>query len=229
MRALVTGCAGFIGSHLAESLLADRYSVVGVDHLAGDHGRRQRMDNVHHLTSWDGFEFAQVDLASPDLHALTGDCDVVFHFAAEPGVRASWQAGRYDSYPRNNVLATQRLLSALSEDPKRVVYASSSSVYGDTKVFPTPESAVPLPISPYGMTKLSGEHLCHMYERRFGIETVSLRCFTVFGPRQRPDMAFHRFCRAAIDGSRIALYGDGGQTRDFTYVRDVVAAARAAA
>jgi nucleoside-diphosphate-sugar epimerase len=117
----------------------------------------------------------------------------------------------------------------MQDDPKRIVYASSSSVYGDSEVFPTPETAVPRPISPYGMSKLSGEHLCHMYEKHFGIETVSLRYFTVFGPRQRPDMAFNRFCRAAVEGTQISVYGDGRQTRDFTYVDDVVRATRAAA
>jgi UDP-glucuronate 4-epimerase len=229
MRALVTGCAGFIGSHLAESLLRDQHSVVGIDCFNDNYGRPQKLENVNQLMSWDTFEFVPVDLSRGDLQALTSDCDVVFHLAAEPGVRPSWRENRYDFYNRNNVLATQHLLSAMREDPKRLVYASSSSVYGDSEVFPTPETAVPRPISPYGMSKLSGEHLCHMYEKHFGIETVSLRYFTVFGPRQRPDMAFNRFCRAALEGTQISVYGDGRQTRDFVYVGDVVEATLLAA
>jgi UDP-glucuronate 4-epimerase len=229
MRALVTGCAGFIGSHLAESLLQDGHSVVGIDCFNDNYGRPQKLDNVGRLMSWDAFEFVPVDLSRGDLKSLTDDCDTIFHLAAEPGVRPSWREERYDFYNRNNVLATQHLLSALRDEPKRVVYASSSSVYGDSEVFPTPEDAVPRPISPYGMSKLSGEHLCHMYEKHFGIKTVSLRYFTVFGPRQRPDMAFNRFCRAALEGTKISVYGDGRQTRDFTYVEDVVTATRAAA
>jgi UDP-glucose 4-epimerase len=229
MRALVTGCAGFIGSHLAESLLRDGHSVVGIDCFNDNYGRPQKLQNVNEMMSWDAFEFVPVDLSRGDLKSLTDDCDVVFHLAAEPGVRPSWRENRYDFYNRNNVLATQHLLSAMRDAPKRLVYASSSSVYGDSEVFPTPETAVPRPISPYGMSKLSGEHLCHMYEKHFGIETVSLRYFTVFGPRQRPDMAFHRFCRAALEGTQISVYGDGRQTRDFTYVDDVISATRAAA
>ena len=229
MRALVTGCAGFIGSHLAESLLRDGHAVVGIDCFNDNYGRPQKLENVHHLMGWDGFEFVPVDLSRGDLQGLTDDCDIVFHLAAEPGVRPSWRENRYDFYNRNNVLATQHLLSAMREAPKRLVYASSSSVYGDSEVFPTPETAVPRPISPYGMSKLSGEHLCHMYEKHFGIETVSLRYFTVFGPRQRPDMAFNRFCRAAIEGTPITVFGDGRQTRDFTYVDDVITATRSAA
>jgi UDP-glucuronate 4-epimerase len=230
MRALVTGCAGFIGSHLAESLLRDGHSVVGIDCFNDNYGRPQKLDNVGQLMSWDGFEFVPVDLARGDLGSLTDDCDTIFHLAAEPGVRPSWRAERFDLYNRNNVLATQHLLTAIQDaGPKKFVYASSSSIYGDTDVFPTPENAVPRPVSPYGMSKLSGEHLCHMYNKYFGTETVSLRYFTVFGPRQRPDMAFNRFCRAAIEGTPITVYGDGRQTRDFTFVDDVIAATRAAA
>jgi nucleoside-diphosphate-sugar epimerase len=145
-------------------------------------------------------------------------------------VRPSWRAERFDLYNRNNVLATQHLLTAVQDaGPKKFVYASSSSIYGDTDVFPTPEDTVPRPVSPYGMSKLSGEHLCHMYNKYFGTQTVSLRYFTVFGPRQRPDMAFNRFCRAALEGTAITVYGDGRQTRDFTYVDDVITATRAAA
>ena len=154
--------------------------------------------------------------------------DVVFHLAAEPGVRSSW-GDRFERYARNNVLATQQVLRAVAErNDVRVVYASSSSIYGDAESFPTREDALPAPYSPYGLTKLSGEHLCNVYHRNFGVDVVSLRYFTVFGPRQRPDMAFNIFCERALTGEPITIYGDGYQTRDFTFVGDIVAATQAA-
>jgi nucleoside-diphosphate-sugar epimerase len=157
------------------------------------------------------------------------DCDTVFHLAAEPGVRASWGT-RFDRYVHNNVTATQHLLEATSADPsRRVVYASSSSVYGDADELPTREDATPQPLSPYGVKKLAAEHLCQLYHAEHGVHTAALRYFSVYGPRQRPDMAFRRFCEAAIDHRPIELYGHGRQTRDFTFVADIVAATRAAA
>jgi nucleoside-diphosphate-sugar epimerase len=148
--------------------------------------------------------------------------------AAEPGVRDSW-GKRFESYLRNNVLATQLLLDALREWPeKRVVYASSSSIYGEAEALPTPESVIPRPVSPYGATKLTAEHLCQLYHANFGLNVVSLRYFSVYGPRQRPDMAFHLFSQAALADQPIKVFGDGTQTRDFTFVGDVVAATRAA-
>jgi nucleoside-diphosphate-sugar epimerase len=216
VRALVTGCAGFIGFHLAQSLLSDGASVVGIDCFNDNYGRPQKLDNVRELMEWG------------ELHPLTEDCELVFHLAAEPGVRSSW-GDRFELYTRNNVLATQHLLDAVRMTPgKRFVYASSSSVYGDAEALPTPETAVPAPISPYGMSKLGGEHLCHMYATNFGVHTVALRYFTVYGPRQRPDMAFNIFCRAALEGEPLRVFGDGTQVRDFTFVEDVVAATRAA-
>jgi len=212
MRALVTGCAGFIGSHLTESLLADGWDVVGVDVRFADY-------------AGDGFTFVHADLAELDLRALT-ECDVVFHLAGEPGVRGSW-GERFDVYTLRNVTVTQRLLEAVRPGT-RFVYASSSSVYGDALRLPTREDAVPRPLSPYGVTKLAGEHLCLLYASQRGIDTIALRYFSVYGPRQRPDMAFRRFCEAIAGGEPIELYGDGHQTRDFTYVSDVVAATRAA-
>ena len=228
-RALVTGCAGFIGSHLAETLLADNIEVLGIDRFNDNYGRPQKLRNLRHLTSWERFEFAPIDLARGALSDLVSECDVVFHLAAEPGVRTSW-GGRYEQYLRNNVLATQHLLEALREtDGTRVVYASSSSVYGDTEVRPTPESTQLRPRSPYGQTKAAMEHLCDLYATNFGVDAVGLRYFTVFGPRQRPDMAFYRICRAALDGTEFTVLGDGGQTRDFTFVGDIVAATLLAA
>jgi UDP-glucose 4-epimerase len=170
-----------------------------------------------------------VDLSRGELHDLVEECDAVFHLAAEPGVRSSWGM-RFDQYLRNNVLATQLLLEAMRDLPgKRFVYASSSSVYGEAEALPTPEAATPRPHSPYGMTKLAAEHLCSLYHGNHGVDTVALRYFSVFGPRQRPDMAFNIFCRAALNGDPITVFGDGRQTRDFTYVTDVVDATRAAA
>ena len=228
MRALVTGCAGFIGSHLTESLLADGHDVVGIDCFNENYGRSQKLRNLEHARQWDGFDFVPVDLSRGDLVELTADCDVVYHLAAEPGVRASW-GRRFDAYVRNNVMATQLLLDAVIAEPgRRMVYSSSSSVYGQAEALPTTETALPRPFSPYGVTKLSAEHLCEAYRDNWGLEVVMLRYFSVFGPRQRPDMAFHRFCRAAIHGEQIEVYGDGAQTRDFTYVTDIVQATRLA-
>jgi len=229
MRALVTGCAGFIGSHLTEALLADGDSVTGVDCFNDNYGRRDKLRNLEHATQWDEFEFVPIDLARGDLHDLVADADVIFHLAAEPGVRASW-GNRFDSYLRNNVLATQHLLEAAKACPeKRFVYASSSSIYGQAEQFPTAESTVPRPYSPYGTTKLAGEHLCQLYHGNYGVQTVALRYFSVYGPRQRPDMAFSIFARAAVRGEPITVFGDGQQTRDFTFVSDVVSATQAAA
>ena len=228
MRALITGCAGFIGSHLTQALLGRGDAVVGIDCFNDNYGRAQKLRNLRHVTDWDSFEFVPVDLSRGDLAELTAGCDAIFHLAAEPGVRSSW-GERYGQYVQNNIVATQHLLDAVKERPEvRFVYASSSSIYGDAEALPTPEDALPRPISPYGQTKLSAEHLCQLYRANYDVDSVSLRYFTVFGPRQRPDMAFHIFCRAALEGRPVNVFGDGRQTRDFTYVSDVVAATAAA-
>jgi UDP-glucuronate 4-epimerase len=229
VRALVTGCAGFIGSHLTESLLGDGHDVLGVDCFNDNYARSQKLANLRTALEFESFHFARSDLAEADAARLLDGCDTVFHLAAEPGVRSSWGA-RFDVYLRNNVAATQRLLeAALRVGGLRFVYASSSSVYGEAERLPTPEDAAPQPLSPYGVTKLGAEQLCLLYHANHGLETVALRYFSVYGPRQRPDMAFNRFCRAALADDPITIYGDGRQTRDFTYVDDVVAATRAAA
>lgn len=228
MNALVTGCAGFIGSHLAESLLEDGHQVIGIDCFNANYGRKEKLRNLERARQWSGFEFVPIDLSQGDLSDVVAECDVIFHLAAEPGVRESW-GQRFEWYVRNNVLATQILLDAMRPCPeKRLVYASSSSIYGNAERLPTPEHVIPQPLSPYGTTKLAGEHLCRLYHANYGIDCVCLRYFTVYGPRQRPDMAFHRFCRAALAGDAIEVFGDGRQTRDFTFVSDVVAATRAA-
>ncbi len=229
MRALVTGCAGFIGSHLTESLLADGHEVLGVDCFNDNYRRAPKLANLQRAREFDSFEFVPIDLARGDLLDIVAGQDVIYHLAAEPGVRTSW-GDRFELFVRNNVLATQRLLeAAAAEPPRRFVYASSSSIYGNAECLPTPESAAPAPFSPYGVTKLGGEHLCALYHANHGVDTVALRYFTVYGPRQRPDMALHRFCRAAVTGEPITVFGDGTQRRDFTFVGDVVAATRAAA
>jgi nucleoside-diphosphate-sugar epimerase len=229
MKALVTGCAGFIGSHLTEALLAAGLSVVGVDCFNDNYGRREKLHNLEAARDWDAFDFVPIDLSRGELADLVAECEVVYHLAAEPGVRSSWGV-RFDQYLRNNVLATQLLLEAMRGNPeKRFVYASSSSIYGEAEALPTAEHTTPRPHSPYGMTKLAGEHLCSLYHGNHGLDTVVLRYFSVYGPRQRPDMAFNIFCRAAVAGRPITVFGDGRQTRDFTYVSDIVFATRAAA
>jgi len=228
MRALVTGCAGFIGSHLTEALLARGDAVIGIDCFNDNYGRAQKLRNLRHFMDWDAFEFVPVDLARGDLEQLTAGSDTIFHLAAEPGVRASWGT-RYTHYVQNNIMATQHLLEAVKERRDvRFVHASSSSVYGDAAVRPTPEDAPTNPLSPYGQTKRSAEHLCALYRANYEVDAVSLRYFTVFGPQQRPDMAFHAFCRSVIERQPVTVFGDGRQTRDFTYVGDIVEATVAA-
>jgi UDP-glucuronate 4-epimerase len=227
-RALVTGCAGFVGSHLTEALLADGHEVLGVDCFTDNYDVADKRANLVRARAFDGFRLVTADLAAAPIEPLLAGCDVVYHLAAEPGVRASWGT-RFDRYVHNNVAATQRLLEACAAEPgRRIVYASSSSVYGDAARLPTREDFTPQPLSPYGVTKLAGEQLCRLYHAEQGVDAVALRYFSVYGPRQRPDMAFRRFCAAAVGGRPIELFGDGRQTRDFTFVADVVAATRAA-
>src|SRR5215210_7951971 len=222
MTVLVTGCAGFIGSHLTERLLAGGTSVVGVDCFNDNYHRPFKLRNLERSRAQSEFDFVPVDLARGDLDDLIAEVDAVFHLAAEPRVRSSW-GGRFETYVRNNILATQHLLEAMRRaQPRPLVFASSSSVYGETETFPTPEEATPRPFSPYGVTKLSAEQLCMLYHRNFGLPVIALRLFTVYGPRQRPDMAFTRFLSAALCERPITILGDGRQGRDFTYVADVV-------
>jgi nucleoside-diphosphate-sugar epimerase len=228
MRVLVTGCAGFVGSHLSEALVARGHEVVGVDCFTDYYAREQKEDNLRRLRFEPRFTLHEADLATADLAPLVAGVDLVYHQAGQPGVRASW-GDNFATYTINNVLATQRLLEAVKERPlKKFVYASSSSIYGDAEAYPTSETTLPKPVSPYGVTKLSAEQLVYLYWRNFGLPTVSLRYFTVYGPRQRPDMAFHRFIRAILADQPIQVFGDGEQTRDFTFVGDIVAANLAA-
>jgi len=228
VKALVTGTAGFIGSHLAEALVEAGAEVTGIDCFTDYYGRDIKERNLAGLRGRKGFTFLDAPLQTVPLAPLLDGVTHVFHLAAQAGVRKSW-GDDFRTYTSHNVDATQRLLEAVKGLPlHRFVYASSSSVYGDVAQIPMREDAYLQPLSPYGVTKLAAEHLCHLYFANHGVPTVSLRFFTVYGPRQRPDMAFHRFIRAAFAGTPITLYGDGGQTRDFTYVADIVAANLAA-
>jgi UDP-glucose 4-epimerase len=223
-KALVTGAAGFIGSHLAEALLASGFAVVGIDSLTDYYDLRLKQQNLGFLTPHDGFQFVAQSINDADLDALLEGVDYVFHQAAQAGVRASWGT-QFEEYIDCNVRATQRLCEAAkTKTVKKFVYASSSSVYGDTDQLPMSEDGPLRPVSPYGVTKLDGENLCLLYRKSDGIPTVCLRYFTVYGPRQRPDMAIHRFLKGAMNGSTVEVYGNGEQTRDFTYVSDVVEA-----
>lgn len=230
-RALVTGCAGFIGSTLSERLVDDGWEVVGVDSLNAMYSLRAKLENLSRLRREERFELRALDLASDALEPLLAGVQRVFHLAARPGVRESFGNGFAD-YARDNVVATQRLLeatAAAAPDLEAFVYASSSSVYGTPEITPTPEDAPRLPLSPYGMTKVATEELAAMYHRTSGIPAVGLRYFTVYGPRQRPDMAFTRFIGAALRGEPLRVFGDGRQLRDFTFVHDAVEATVAAA
>lgn len=223
MRCLVTGVAGFVGSSIAEKLVSEGHEVTGIDCFLPYYSREIKEQNIAQLLDSKLFQFVEKDLLDGDVIGECGEFDWIFHQAAQAGVRASW--GEYfETYTRNNVLATQRLLESIRNHghKSRFVYASSSSIYGDAESFPTREDLTPAPVSPYGVTKLAAEHLARLYASQFDVHTVSLRYFTVFGPRQRPDMAFHRFCKAALLGQEITLYGDGEQSRDFTYISDIV-------
>ena len=228
MHALVTGCAGFIGSHLTDELLARRVTVRGVDAFTPYYPAERKRANLAGALSDPRFELAEADLRDAALAPLLDGIDVVFHLAGQPGVRVSWSDG-FPLYVGHNILATQRLLEAVQERSlHRFVYASSSSVYGNAIRYPTTEDDVPHPHSPYGVTKLAAEHLTGLYAENYGIPTISVRYFSVYGPRQRPDMGFYRFLDAAVSRRPLPVYGDGEQVRDFTYVADVVAATIAA-
>ena len=229
MKALVTGAAGFIGSHLSAALLDSGATVVGIDCFTDYYSRALKEANLHDVKGRTGFSFQEGALHEVDLKALLTGVTHVFHLAGQAGVRKSW--GRdFDVYIRDNIQATQRLLEAVARMPiQKYVYSSSSSVYGNNVPLPMREDTYLQPLSPYGVTKLAGEHLGNLYFANHGVQTVSLRYFTVYGPRQRPDMALQRFLTAARDGTGITVYGDGEQTRDFTFVSDIVAANMAAA
>ncbi len=218
MRALVTGCAGFIGSTLTDRLIREGYEVIGIDRFAEYYPREIKERNLSGAKAHPRFSFLEEDIVGMRTFP---DVDCVFHLAAQAGVRASWGSS-FDVYTRDNILATQRLLEFYKDRTlDTFVYSSSSSVYGDARL-PLREDQMLQPVSPYGVTKLAAEHLCYLYWKNYGVPAVALRYFTVYGPRQRPDMAIHKFLKAILNGDEVLVYGDGNQTRDFTYVDDIV-------
>ncbi|YAF95926.1 MAG: NAD-dependent epimerase/dehydratase family protein [Nodularia sp. CChRGM 3473] len=229
-KTIVTGAAGFIGSHLVEALLQQGEEVIGIDEFNNYYDPMLKHKSIAHLYGSPKFTLIEGDIQFLDWQVLLQDVDVVYHQAAQAGVRASWGHG-FRTYTERNINATQVLLEAAKDAQhlKRIVFASTSSVYGDAETLPTHEGISPQPVSPYGITKLAAERLCGLYHNNFGVPIVALRYFTVYGPRQRPDMAFHKFFKSILQDEAIPIYGDGQQTRDFTFVSDVIAANLAAA
>ncbi len=227
-KCLVTGCAGFIGSYLVEKLLELECTVIGIDSFTDYYSRASKELNLSGFRNDPRFTFMEEDLNTISLGKILKDIDYVFHQAAQAGVRASW-GDQFSQYLHCNIAATQKLLEAAKDAPlQKIVFASSSSVYGDSPL-PMLEGNMLRPISPYGVTKLAAENLCYLYWKNYQVPVVSLRYFTVFGPRQRPDMGLHKFITAALHGEKIILFGDGNQTRDFTFIADIIQANLAAA
>ena len=229
-KVIVTGAAGFIGSHLVEVLLKQGEDVIGIDEFNDYYEPTLKRKNIVPFQNYPNFKLIEGDIQLLDWQKLLVDVEVVYHQAAQAGVRASWGNG-FRSYTERNINATQILLEAAKDAQhlKRLVFASTSSVYGDAETLPTHELICPQPVSPYGITKLAAERLCSLYHKNFGVPFVALRYFTVYGPRQRPDMAFHKFFKSVLQDEAIPIYGDGKQTRDFTFVSDAVTANLAAA
>lgn len=225
MKHLITGSAGFIGSNLAKKLLAEGEEVIGIDCFTDYYARELKENNIKEILNNPNYTFLEKDLLKTDLKELIKDVDYIYHQAAQAGVRSSWGED-FEIYNQNNILLTQKLLEAVKESRqlKKFVYASSSSVYGDTDQIPMTEKQRLQPVSPYGVSKLAGENLCYLYYKNFNVPTVSLRYFTVFGEGQRPDMAFHIFIKAFLQGEIINVFGDGEQSRNFTYVGDIARA-----
>lgn len=221
-KVIVTGAAGFIGSHLSQALLELGHHVVGVDSITDYYDQEQKRRRIGMLSSKPNFTSVLASITEVDLGSVLTGVDVVYHLAAQPGVRGSW-GSNFSVYIENNVSATQRLLEeSLAQGVNKVVYASSSSVYGDAVRYPTDEMDPTVPRSPYGVTKLAAENLCRLYAANYGLRTASLRYHTVFGPRQRPDMAIHRLISAAMSGEEFPLFGAMDAIRDFTFVEDIV-------
>lgn len=227
---VVTGAAGFIGSHVAETLLQQGEQVIGIDHFNDYYNPALKRQNISGFINHPNFKLIDGDIQFLNWNLLLEDVDVIYHQAAQAGVRASWGTS-FRTYTERNINATQIILEAAKDakNLKRLIYASTSSIYGNAETLPTAETIAPQPVSPYGITKLAAERLGRLYHENFGVPFCALRYFTVYGPRQRPDMGFHKFYKAAMGGQAIDVFGDGRQTRDFTFISDVVAANLAAA
>lgn len=222
MHALVTGCSGFIGSHLTEALLVRGWQVTGIDAFTEYYSRASKERNLSEAVQHPHFTLVEADLLACDLNGLLRGVTHVFHLAGEPGVRSCW-GQQFRVHTERNLLTTQALLEAAKAIPlRRFLLASSSAVYGLAEALPTSEAVEPRPISPYGVTKHAAEHLVRLYDSQYGVPGTVLRFFTAYGPRQRPDMAFTKFLSALMVGREIPIYGDGRQTRDFTFVSDIV-------
>jgi len=219
-KVLVTGCAGFIGSNLVDSFLEYGYKVIGIDCFSDYYPEEIKKENISKASRNRNFKLIEENILNMNEYP---EVDYVFHQAAQAGVRASWGKS-FEMYTRNNIEATQKLLEFYkNSEIKKFVYASSSSVYGDAEL-PMREDFLLKPVSPYGVTKLAGENLCYLYWKNYNIPTVSLRYFTVYGPRQRPDMAIYKFVKAILNNEKIPIFGDGTQMRDFTFIDDVIEA-----
>jgi UDP-glucose 4-epimerase len=229
-KIIVTGAAGFIGSHLVEHLLQQGKEVIGIDDFNDYYDPVLKRNNISHLQDAPGFQLIEGDIQLLEWHLLLEDVEIIYHQAAQAGVRASWGQS-FPTYVERNINTTQTLLEAAkyAKSLKKFIFASTSSIYGDAEMLPTNEGVCPQPISPYGITKLAAEQLCGLYYKNFGIPFVGLRYFSVYGPRQRPDMGFHKFFKAILESNPITIYGDGQQSRDFTFVGDIISANLAAA
>jgi len=229
-KIIVTGAAGFIGSHLVEQLLQQGKEVIGIDDFNDYYDPVLKRNNISHLQDSPGFQLIEGNIQFLEWHLLLKNVEIIYHQAAQAGVRASW-GQNFPTYVERNINATQTLLEAAkyAKSLKKFIFASTSSIYGDAEMLPTHEGVCPQPISPYGITKLAAEQLCSLYYKNFGIPFVGLRYFSVYGPRQRPDMGFHKFFKAILESNPITIYGDGHQSRDFTFVGDIISANLAAA
>ena len=222
---VITGVAGFIGSHLAEKLLHNNFKVIGIDSFTNYYPKKIKKNNLKECLKNKNFSFISKDLIEIDLLSIFRKSQHLFHLAAQPGVRSSW-GSKFETYVKENILVTQRILgyARAANSFKKIIMASSSSVYGEQEGQMNEENTITKPVSPYGVTKLAAENLCRIYAKNYNLPITSLRYFTVYGPRQRPDMAFMQFIKAALTNSKLIVYGDGFQTRDFTYIDDIVKA-----
>lgn len=223
--AIVTGVAGFIGSHLAEKLIENKINVIGIDCFTDYYSKEIKIKNISNLVKNKNFSLVEKDIIDFDLSNIIKKSQYLFHEAAQPGVRASW-GRQFEVYVKNNIMTTQKILESAKKEKclDKIILASSSSVYGNQEGAMNEDNTLTRPVSPYGATKLATENLGNIYAENFDLPIISLRYFTVYGPKQRPDMAFSKFFKSNINGNEIEIFGDGAQIRDFTYISDVIEA-----